>query len=124
MAMRKTQVGASFFSTLIVLIVAGIFLSVGFKLYPAYWDHYLIKSVVTELAESPDEASLPVPEVKSLLSKRFLINQVRLPNKDALTIERDEGIITFTLNYDVQVPMFSNVDALIKFDEQFEVISR
>ncbi|MEH6577617.1 MAG: DUF4845 domain-containing protein [Amphritea sp.] len=124
MTLRKTQVGASFFSTMIVLIVAGIFFTVGFKLYPAYWDHYLLKSVVTELAERPDEASLPAAEVKMLLNKRFRINQVRLPNKNALTIERDEGIITITLNYDVQVPMFSNVDALIKFDEQFEVISR
>lgn len=124
MAVHNTQRGASFFSMMIVLIVAGIFLSVGFKLYPAYWDHYLIKSVVTELAENRDEASLPVAEVKLLLSKRFRINQVNLPSPEALTIERDEGIITISLNYQVQVPMFSNVDALVKFDEQFEVISR
>lgn len=124
MALKNRQQGATFFSTMIVLIVAGIFLAVGFKLYPAYYDHYLIKSVVGDVATNPDEAVKPVNEIRTTLSKRLRINQVKLPSKDALIFIRDEGVMTISLKYDVRVPMFFNVDALVKFDEQYEVISR
>ena len=124
MVLRNRQQGATFFSTMIVLIVAGIFLAVGFKLYPAYYDHYLIKSVVGDVAATPEEVSKPVNEIRNTLSKRLRINQVKLPAKEALKFTRDEGVMTISLKYDVRVPMFFNVDALVKFDEQYEVISR
>jgi len=124
MALRNKQQGATFFSIMIVLIVAGIFLAVGFKLYPPYYDHYLIKSVVSDMVENTEEASKSAGEFRSTLNKRLRINQVKLPTKEALTFVRDEGITTITLKYSVTVPMFYNVDALVKFDEQYEVISR
>lgn len=124
MVLRNRQQGATFFSTMIVLIVAGVFLAVGFKLYPAYYDHYLINSVVGDVAATPEEVSKPVNEIRNTLSKRLRINQVKLPAKEALKFTRDEGVMTISLKYDVRVPMFFNVDALVKFDEQYEVISR
>jgi Tfp pilus assembly protein PilE len=122
--MYKAQRGMSFFSLMIILIVAGIFLSVAFKLYPAYWDHGLVTSMMEELVEQPETKTDSPTETRSKIDKRLRINQVTLPSRKAVTIDVKEGVKTLTLKYDVIVPMFSNVDAVVKFNEQYEVIIR
>lgn len=124
MSMYKAQRGMSFFSLMIILIVAGIFLSVAFKLYPAYWDHGLVTSMMEELVEQPETKTDSPTETRSKIDKRLRINQVTLPSRKAVTIDVKEGVKTLTLKYDVIVPMFSNVDAVVKFNEQYEVIIR
>lgn len=52
---RKAQKGATFFSVLIVLIVAGIFLSVGFKLYTPYADYLTVESVLDNMSTDQDD---------------------------------------------------------------------
>ena len=126
MSMRNKQKGMSFFALMIVLIIGGIFFSVGFKLYPAYWDNRLVTSVMDDLVEASETRDDSATEIRTKISKRLRINQVRLPVplEKAVVIEEDEGVKTITLKYDVIVPMFYNVDAVVKFHEQYEVISR
>ena len=116
------QRGASLMSTLIALIVAGVFVTVAFKLYSPYMDHMTIKSIVTSMTEDEDEMSRSVREIRSNLDKRFYINQVDLPNKEALQIRLDEGVLYFDLVYEIRVPMFYNVDAVVKFEEHYEAV--
>lgn len=122
--MRRQQCGASFFSTMMILMVIGIFAAVGLKLYPVYFDHYLINSTVVDLTENQSDIAKSNREIRIILSKRFRVNQVKLPSEEALKLERDAGVLTITLNYQVEVPMFYNVAALVKFDEKYEVIPR
>ncbi len=116
------QRGASFTSTLISLIVAGIFFAVGFKLFSPYWEHATINSIVKTTSEDPDELSKSLRELRSDLDKKFYINQVSLPEKDSLQVRQEEGMIHFDLVYEVRVPMFYNVDALVKFEEHYEAV--
>jgi hypothetical protein len=116
------QRGASFTSTLIGLIVAGIFFAVGFKLFSAYWDHATINSIVKATSQDQDELSKPLRELRRDLDKKFYINQVELPEKDSLQVRLEEGVIYFDLVYEVRVPMFYNVDALVMFEEHYEAI--
>ena len=124
MSMYKSQRGMSFFSLMIILIVAGVFLSVAFKLYPPYWDHGLVTSMMEELVEEPETSTDSHGETLLKIKKRLRINQVRLPSKDAITIVTKEGVKTLTLKYNIVVPMYYNVDAVVKFNEQYEVIIR
>lgn len=118
--LRNRQKGASFLSIMLVLIIGGVFFSVGFKLYPAYWDYKLVDSVLTDVSSSPDELAKPVTQLRRDIQKKLHINQVRLPSKEALVIEQDKGVIRFTLDYEARVPMFYNVDAVVKFNKQYE----
>lgn len=119
---RNCQKGASLLSIMIILIIGGIFFSVAFKLYPAYFDYKLVDSVLTDVSTDPEELSKPLIRLRQDLGKKFRINQVRLPEKDSLTIKQEKGVIRFNLNYEVRVPMFYNVDALVKFNKQYEAI--
>ncbi|WP_151704121.1 DUF4845 domain-containing protein [Nitrincola alkalilacustris] len=116
-----SQRGATFFGVLSVLIVAGIFLTVGFKLYPAYWDHATINSVVKATSEDNEELARPPAQIRQNINRKFLINQVSLPSQDALKITEQSGMVKFELDYEIRVPMFYNVDAVVKFEEIYEV---
>lgn len=118
----RFQQGASFTSTLVTLVVAGIFLMVGFKLFGPYWEHYTINSIVRQVSEDPDELAKPVRDIRRDFDKKFLINQVSLPDKDSLQVRQEAGVLYFDLVYEVRVPMFYNVDALIKFEEHYEAV--
>ncbi|RAU17769.1 DUF4845 domain-containing protein [Nitrincola tibetensis] len=117
---RSAQRGATFFGVLSVVIVAGIFLSIAFKLFTPYWEHKTLVSVVKSASEDPEELRRPVSQIRSNLERRFVINQVTLASPEALTIVDESGMIKFTLDYEVRVPMFANVDAVVKFEEYFE----
>lgn len=120
---RKQQQGASFFSILIILIVAGIFFTVGFKLYPAYVDYATVDSVLTDVIEDREQLKQSPKQLRNNMNKKFRINQVKLPAKDSLLITKDKGVVRMVLNYEVRIHMFKNVDAVVKFDKQYEAIA-
>lgn len=119
---RSGERGASLSATLIILMVAGVFLTVGFKLYTPYMDHWTIKSVIESVTTDKEELQKPVANIKRDIERRFVINQVELPEKDSLQIKIEEGMVYFDLNYERRVPMFYNVDAVVVFKEHFEVV--
>jgi len=124
--MEKTagrERGASTLSILVTLIVAGFLFSIAFKLYPAYWDYYLIDSVLSEVIQDQDELKKSNSMMKRDLQRKFRINAVKLPQQDSIVFERERGVVRFNLNYEVRVPMFYNVDALVKFEKKYEAIA-
>ncbi len=113
------QRGMSFMQILLVLVVGGIFFSVGFKLFTPYADHATIRSIIEDVSLDQDELKKSIPDIKRDIDRRFTINQVRLPNREALMIKQKESILTFTLKYESRVPMFYNVDAVVMFEDEF-----
>lgn len=118
------QRGASFTQILLVLIVGGIFFSVGFKLFTPYADHATISSIIEDISLDQDTLKKPIKDINRDIQRRFTINQVRLPRSPdgedpALRITEKERVLTFTLDYETRVPMFYNVDAVVVFKEEF-----
>lgn len=58
--------------------------------------------------------------IRNNINKRLTINQVKLPSPEALTIVNEQGVIKFTINYEQRVPMFYNIDAVVKFNDYYE----
>jgi Tfp pilus assembly major pilin PilA len=116
---RKQQKGASIFSIIVLLIIAGIFFTVGFKLYPAYFDNKLVDSVLTEMIGNNDELNQSKFLIKRTIKRKFTVNQIRLP-QDSLKIIKEGNKVTLDLDYQVRVPMFANVDAMVKFKKKYE----
>lgn len=117
---KTREQGASILAILIVIMVAGVFFTVGFKLYTPYWDHLTIKSVVEDISLDQEELKKPLADIRRDIQRRFLINQVKLQDREDLKLKLEEGIIYFDLKYERRVPMFYNVDAVVKFEEHFE----
>lgn len=119
---RHKQKGASFLSMLTIILVAGFFFSVAFKLYPAYMDYMTVDSVLTKVIQDDDEITKDPKSLKRDLSKKWTVNQIKLPSNESIVIRRKEGVLKIALDYEVRVPMFFNVDAMVKFEKQYEAI--
>ncbi|WP_286237124.1 DUF4845 domain-containing protein [Neptuniibacter halophilus] len=117
---RKQQAGASFWLILFFLVVGGVAFSIGMKLYPAYTDYATVDSVLSDMINSPEELSSGPILMKKHFVKRMTINQVRLPEQDSVTFSQKEGMIRISLEYDVRIPMYKNVDALVSFKNEYE----
>lgn len=120
--MRNQQTGASFFSTLLVLLMAGSLLAIAFKLYQPYVDHMTITSILEGIVKDPEELKQPVTKIRQDIDKRLRINQVSLPDREVLTLVEKGGVLQIDLDYEVRQPMFFNVDAMVKFSEHYEAI--
>lgn len=120
----KREQGASFVSILIVMIMVGVFLAVGFKLFTPYKDHATVRSILENVINDPDQMKKEFRSIRRTIYDRSIINQVRaeLSREDFLKIENIDGKIHFDLVYEERVPMFYNVDAVVKFNEHYEVI--
>jgi hypothetical protein len=123
-AAASREQGASFVSILMVMIIIGVFMAVGFKLFTPYKDHATFKSIVENVIYDRDLVGKESRAIRRTIYDRAIINQVRaeLSREDFLKIENIDGKIHFDLVYEERVPMFYNVDAVVKFNEHYEVI--
>ena len=116
---RKRQGGWTFTGLLLVLIVAGIFVAVGFKLAPAYADHETLKSLMSDTIRDRQLLSEHKAEIELSVIRRMRINNMKLPEK-FMEISKDKGTVTLTIDYEIRIPIFANVDAVVYFNEVYE----
>lgn len=117
----KAQRGASFLNIVMILIVASFAVTIVVKLTGPYLEHRTINSIFESVINSEEEMKKPVREIKRDISRRFTINQVSLPDRENnLQIVNDKGVLKIDLEYEVRVPMFGNVDAMVKFKNHYE----
>ncbi|MCW8885385.1 MAG: DUF4845 domain-containing protein [Motiliproteus sp.] len=119
MKLSRNQQGWTFLGVLTVLIVAGIFVSIGFKLTPAYTDHRTLKSLMTDTIRDRSLLSESKREIELSVIKRLRLNNMKMP-KEFMKIEKDKGTVKLIVDYVIRVPIFYNVDALMTFKETYE----
>jgi len=112
------QGGWSFTGLMSVLIVGGIFFSVGFKLAPAYADFYTLRDVMEATVADRAQLAKSVRDIKSGIDKKMNINNMALPEK-YLTITKDKGTVNLDVDYEIRTPIFHNVDAVMTFKQRF-----
>jgi len=113
----KGQRGITLIGFIMLLAVVGVFLFVGFKLFPVYAEYY---SAVTDLKASCQESDAPkanLQQMRSKLDRRFNISYV-----DSINTAKDLKIINdgerklLNIKYEVRKPLIYNLDFVAKFD--------
>ena len=121
MVKLKKQQGASTPLVLIFILMTAVILTIFFKLYPAFYDHWLISSAVNSFKEETGLEEMPEKEIRRRFIARLTTNSVRNFNfDDSVFIGKDDGVLIIEVEYEVRVPMYRNVDAIIKFEEYLE----
>ncbi len=113
----KGQRGITLIGFIMLLAVVGIFLFVGFKLFPVYAEYY---SAITDLKAACQESDAPnatLQDMRNKLDRRFNISYVESidTKKDVKLIkEGDQKLIN--IKYEVRKPLIYNLDFVAKFD--------
>ena len=113
----KAQRGITLIGFIMLLAVVGVFLFVGFKLFPVYAEYY---SAVTDLKAAcgePDAPGASLQEMRNKLDRRFNISYVDSINtsKD-LKIIKEGDMKLLNIKYEVRKPLIYNLDFVAKFD--------
>jgi hypothetical protein len=118
MTLKHRQAGWTFYGVLAFLLIAGVVVTVGFKLSPAYADWHTLKQVMESTANDRALLSKNAREIRNSLSKRMRINNLELP-QDFVAITKDKGDVFLDVNYEIRTPLFGNVDAVMTFKQRF-----
>ena len=119
MKLKHHQGGWTFTGLMAMLIVAGIFVAVAFKLVPAYTDHQTLKSIMQSTVLDQQLMSQGKRDIQLSITKKMGINNMRDIPKEYLKVTKDKGDVLLDIAYEVRIPIFMNVDAVVSFKEQY-----
>lgn len=114
---QKQQAGLSLIPIFFGLLIAGIVALLGFKIGPLYMEHYGVVSSLKSLEQEAGMRRKSKSELVKILKKRLDINDVRRVSRDDITVKKHPRQTTVRVAYEVQVPLVSNVDLLVTFDD-------
>lgn len=117
MQTMKAQRGITLIGFIMLLAVVGVFLFVGFKLFPVYAEYYSAVTDLKAICKEPDAPNATLMQVRSSLDRRFNISYV-----DSIDTKKDVKLIVdgdkrmINIKYEVRKPLIYNLDFVAKFD--------
>lgn len=116
------QRGMTTIGMALVLAVAVFISTITIKLIPVYLEHFNVATALKGLAADPQVGGMTNREIHDGLSNRFSINDISDVDPKDVQVTRDEGHVkSMSLDYEVRVHMFWNIDAVVHFNEEAEV---
>lgn len=117
----KRQRGMSMSSWMIVIGLFGFFITLLFKMGPAYLDNYSVRSALKSMANSsPNLHDNDPDEIYSVIGRYFQINGVRNVKPKDMKIVKELDRTLINHDYETRVPIFFNIDVVMKFRNQVD----
>lgn len=115
------QKGASTPLVILFVAMAMSILTVAFKLYPVFYENWQLQHVVESFQDETDLKEVTVNEIRSRFEKRMLTNNVRdFDANENLSVSKADGTLSIFVEYEVRVPIYKNIDAVVSFEESLE----
>ena len=118
----KQQRGMTAIGWLIVLAMVAFFVLIGLRLFPIYIEKFSVVSSIESLKNEAQVTRKTNSEIKSLILKRFQINDVKNATRKNITISKRGGVLTASVKYEVKTKLFGDLSLIAEFDESVEVI--
>lgn len=113
--MKYRQCGMSLIGMILVMILFGLVLLVGFKMVGPYKEYYALKHVITQVA-SGGAADLTEPELRERYGRMATSDSLDETVKPGdLIIRREGGGVVISVDYSRKVPLVGNVSLLFDF---------
>lgn len=118
----RYQRGITAISMVVVVAVAAFFLLITLRLFPIYIEHFKVASHLENFAAGAGNRKLDDAEIRSMLQKRFDIDDVEnVTAKDIFIEHAKDGPTIIAIEYEVRTPAFANVDMVVSFVDEVEV---
>ncbi|MBI5461819.1 MAG: DUF4845 domain-containing protein [Gammaproteobacteria bacterium] len=117
----KSQRGMTAIGWLIVLGLIGFFVLLALRMTPSYLEYFTISSALESLQNEPGMANKTPQDIRTMLSKRFDINDVGSITAKDVDIQNQGGSYLVGVDYEVRMPVLGNVDVVMSFNKEIEV---
>ncbi len=117
------QLGMTGMGWLTVLFLIGFFALLTFKLAPIYLENYSVKGVLQSFEDEPLITQKSKRDISRMIMARLNTNGVRDIKKEHVTIDKKRGVLKIAINYFVRKSMVGNVDIVVTFGDEIELVS-
>lgn len=117
-ALFYRQAGMSSAGFVSTIALGFLLLTCTLKMLPAYIQNWNVQSVLDSVQTEHLERSTPLTkaEIRSRINKRLNINQITVLTSKQIAIEKTAEAYTVIADYEVREQLFSNIDVVMKFD--------
>lgn len=122
-SLSGNQTGATLISVMLIVIMTALVLVSALKIVPTYMDNSILRSAMEAMIESREVGEMTARELRSNLSQTLNTNNIRdfdLSNVLLIKEKGEEGPHVL-INYEARVPIFYNIEAVVIFDNRFEI---
>jgi hypothetical protein len=120
---RSRQAGFTIWQWMVIVLVGGFLLTVGFSLAPLYINNYTIRATVQALQNEPELGRKSTQEIRMAVERKFDVNQIeaiqavcRDKVKPCMKVEKTKTHLIIDANYEARTHVMGNVDALVMFN--------
>ncbi len=121
---RSRQAGFTIWQWMVIVLVGGFLLTVGFSLAPLYINNYTVRATVQALQNEPELGRKSTQEIRLAVERKFDVNQIeaiqavcRDKAKPCLKVEKTKTHLIIDANYEARTHVMGNVDAIVNFDK-------
>ncbi|MEH6358370.1 MAG: DUF4845 domain-containing protein [Pseudomonadales bacterium] len=116
----KKQQGMSGLGMLMAVVLVVSVMLLTMKLVPVYINDYAIGNAVASLKDDANLYSRSKTEIRKIIRKKLKADYTDDLSNDAITIEKNKGVITIDVLYETRVPVIANIDLIATFSHQLE----
>jgi hypothetical protein len=102
----------------VILVVSAMLLAM--KLVPVYINDYAIGNAVESLNVDDKLYSRGKAEIRDIIRRKLAADYTDDLANDAITIEKNKGVITVDVAYEARVPVIANIDLIASFSHHIE----
>ncbi len=113
--MRNRQQGITLLSYIVICAVVVVVAILGFKIAPAYFERYTISSMLRNIAGNREFAKATAADVRAAFRRQMDVDRITAVGPGDLEISREDGQLVIEVQYQVTIPMFSNISLLVDF---------
>lgn len=106
-----------------VIILILFFAIAGMKIVPIYLENYTVKEVVNRLSQEPLITKKSSVQVRNMIMRRLDMNGVYDLTKQNVSVIKTPGVMNVNITYTVQKNMFGNIDIIVSFSEETDLVS-
>ena len=121
---RSRQAGFTIWQWMVIVLVGGFLLTVGFSLAPLYINNYTVRATVQALQNEPELGRKSTQEIRLAVERKFDVNQIeaiqavcRDKLKPCMKVEKTKTHLIIDANYEARTHVMGNVDAIVNFDK-------
>ena len=121
--MNNWQAGNVLIKWVFNLFIAGLLLSVVVKIMPFYMDDSQVEQDMSTIVSRLDFSGLSASQIQRVIVEEVKSKQVKL-KRDEVSVYREQGVISVSVNYERRLHFFSNVDLALTFKHNWKVGSQ
>jgi hypothetical protein len=121
---RSRQAGFTIWQWMVIVLVGGFLLTVGFSLAPLYINNYTVRATVQALQNEPELGRKSTQEIRMAVERKFDVNQIeaiqavcRDKARPCMKVEKTKTHMIIDANYEARTHVMGNVDAIVNFDK-------